>query len=207
MDQSKAQTPEQRKAAPLLASCVIFLVALNLRPAIVAVGPLLSSIGTTFGWGESLQGLLGSLPLLAFALFSMIVGALTAKPDSNKVLLWALIALAGGCIVRSLSGESMVWLGTLVIGASIAAGNVLAPAIVKRDFIDSVSFATGAYSACVTAGSALAGLTASAAGNPHWRSGQFPHYLQHSCGCCAQNSLGTLKAIRLAKRTALAKRT
>lgn len=211
MDQPKAQTPEQRKAALLLASCVIFLVALNLRPAIVAVGPLLSSIGTTFGWGESLQGLLGSLPLLAFALFSMIVGALTAKLDSNKVLLWALIALAGGCIVRSLSSESMVWLGTLVIGASIAVGNVLAPAIVKRDFIDNVSFATGAYSACVTAGSALAGLTASAAadalGNLHWRSGQFPHFLQHSCGCCAQNSLGTLKAIRLAKRTALAKRT
>ena len=122
MDQPKAQTQERRKATPLLASCVIFLVALNLRPAIVAVGPLLSSIGTTFGWGESLQGLLGSLPLLAFALFSMIVGALTAKLDSNKVLLWALIALAGGCIVRSLSSESMVWLGTLVIGASIAVG-------------------------------------------------------------------------------------
>lgn len=163
MERPKAQTPEQRKATPLLASCVIFLVALNLRPAIVAVGPLLSSIGATFGWGESIQGLLGSLPLLAFALFSMIVGALTAKLDSNKVLLWALIALAGGCIVRSLSGECMVWLGTLVIGASIAVGNVLAPAIVKRDFIDNVSFATGAYSACVTAGSALAGLTASAA--------------------------------------------
>ena len=163
MEQPKAQTSEQRKASPLLASCVIFLVALNLRPAIVAVGPLLSSIGATFGWGESIQGLLGSLPLLAFALFSMIVGALTAKLDSNKVLLWALIALASGCIVRSLSGECMVWLGTLVIGASIAVGNVLAPAIVKRDFIDNVSFATGAYSACVTAGSALAGLTASAA--------------------------------------------
>ena len=138
MDQPKAQTQERRKATPLLASCVIFLVALNLRPAIVAVGPLLSSIGVTFDWGESIQGLLGSLPLLAFALFSLIVGALTAKLDSNKVLFWALIALAGGCIVRS-------------------------PAIVKRDFIDNVSFATGAYSACVTAGSALAGLTASAA--------------------------------------------
>ena len=163
MEQPKAQTSEQHKVSPLLANCVIFLVALNLRPAIVAVGPLLSSIGATFGWGESIQGLLGSLPLLAFALFSMIVGALTAKLDSNKVLFWALIALAGGCIARSLSGECMVWLGTLVIGASIAVGNVLAPAIVKRDFIDNVSFATGAYSACVTAGSALAGLTASVA--------------------------------------------
>ncbi len=50
-----------------------------------------------------------------------------------------------------------------MIGASIAVGNVLVPAIVKRDFIANVSFATGAYSACVTVGSALAGLTASAA--------------------------------------------
>lgn len=153
----------QSRRTTLLASCIIFLVALNLRPAIVAVGPLLSSIGATFGWGESLQGLLGALPLLAFALFSIFVSTLTTKLDTNKVLFWALIVLAGGCIARSFLGEGFVWVGTLLIGASIAVGNVLAPAIVKRDFIDHVSFATGAYSACVTTGSAIAGLTAAAA--------------------------------------------
>lgn len=162
------QTAQQGKKSythctALLASCIIFLVALNLRPAIVAVGPLLSSIGTTFGWGESLQGLLGALPLLAFALFSIFISTLTAKFDTNKVLFWALIVLAGGCVARSFLGEGFVWVGTLLIGASIAVGNVLAPAIVKRDFIDHVSFATGAYSACVTTGSAIAGLTAAAA--------------------------------------------
>lgn len=144
-------------------SGVIFLVALNLRPAIVAVGPLLSSIGAAFGWGESLQGLLGALPLLAFALFSIFVSSLTAKFDTDRVLFWALIVLAVGCFVRSFLGENAVWAGTLLIGASIAVGNVLAPAIVKRDFVNSISFATGAYSACVTSGSAIAGLTASAA--------------------------------------------
>lgn len=45
----------------------------------------------------------------------------------------------------------------------------------------------------------------SEAGNLHWRSGQFPHFLQHSCGCCAQNSLGTLKAIRLAEKNSTGK--
>lgn len=163
MDQPKAQTQERRKATPLLASCVIFLVALNLRPAIVAVGPLLSSIGTTFGWGESLQGLLGSLPLLAFALFSMIVGALTAKTRQQQGAALGLIALGrwmhSALALRRKHGMARHpgdW-------RILAVGNVLAPAIVKRDFIDNVSFATGAYSACVTAGSALAGLTASAA--------------------------------------------
>ena len=126
-------------------------------------GPLLSNVGATFGWGESLQGLLGTLPLLAFALFSIFVSSITAKLGTDRVLFWALVVLAGGCLIRSLFGEGAVWLGTLLIGASIAVGNVLAPAIVKRDFVDHVSFATGAYSACVTSGSALAGLTASAA--------------------------------------------
>ena len=156
----RAGRPGPRTTA--LASCVIFLVAANLRPAIVGVGPLLSGIGASFGWGESIQGLLGSLPLLSFAAFSLIIGALSTRLDADKVLFWALIVLAGGCIVRSFFGEGAIWIGTLLIGASIAVGNVLAPAIVKRDFIDNVSFATGTYSACVTAGSALAGLTASA---------------------------------------------
>lgn len=160
---SEGSGAAQSRRTALLASCVIFLVALNLRPAIVAVGPLLSSIGATFGWGESLQGLLGALPLLAFALFSIFVSTLTSKLDTNKVLFWALIVLAGGCVARSFLGEGFVWVGTLLIGASIAVGNVLAPAIVKRDFIDHVSFATGAYSACVTTGSAIAGLAAAAA--------------------------------------------
>jgi CP family cyanate transporter-like MFS transporter len=157
------QPPKQRKRTTLLISCVIFLVALNLRPAIVAVGPLLSNIGAAFGWGESLQGLLGALPLLAFALFSIFVSSITAKFDTDKVLFWALIVLAAGCLVRSFFGEGAVWAGTLLIGASIAVGNVLAPAIVKRDFSGNIPVATGAYSACVTSGSAIAGLSASAA--------------------------------------------
>lgn len=157
------QPLEQHKRTTLLLSCVIFLVALNLRPAIVAVGPLLSNIGATFGWGESLQGLLGSLPLLAFALFSIFVSSITAKFSTDKVLFWALVVLAVGCFVRSFFGEDAVWAGTLLIGVSIAVGNVLAPAIVKRDFPDNIPVATSAYSACVTSGSAIAGLSASAA--------------------------------------------
>lgn len=157
------QPLKQHKRTTFLISCVIFLVALNLRPAIVAVGPLLSSIGAAFGWGESLQGLLGALPLLAFALFSIFVSSITAKFSTDKVLFWALIVLAAGCLVRSFFGEGTVWAGTLLIGASIAVGNVLAPAIVKRDFSGNIPVATGAYSACVTSGSAIAGLSASAA--------------------------------------------
>ncbi len=145
-----------------LAAAVIFLVALNLRPAIIAVGPLLSQIGTSLGWGESLLGLLGSLPLLAFAALSFLVRYITDRFDTDKVLLAALVLLAGGCVLRSACGATGVWIGTVIIGGSIAVGNVLAPAIVKRDYPEHIAMATGAYSAFVTTGSAIAGLTASA---------------------------------------------
>jgi CP family cyanate transporter-like MFS transporter len=39
-----------------------------------------------------------------------------------------------------------------VVGGAIAVGNVLVPVIVKRDFPQRISFATGVYSACVTMG-------------------------------------------------------
>ncbi len=145
-----------------LSAAVIFLVALNLRPAIIAVGPLLSQIGTSLGWAESLLGLLGSLPLLAFAALSFLVRFLTNRFDTDKVLLAALLLIAGGCILRSTCGATGVWVGTVIVGGSIAVGNVLAPAIVKRDYPDHISMATGAYSAFITTGSALAGLTAAA---------------------------------------------
>ncbi len=145
-----------------LGAAVIFLVALNLRPAIIAVGPLLSQIGTSFGWGESLLGLLGSLPLLAFAALSFLVRYITDRFDTDKVMLAALLLLAAGCIVRSACGATGIWIGTVIVGGSIAVGNVLAPAIVKRDYPGHISMATGAYSAFVTTGSALAGLTAAA---------------------------------------------
>lgn len=145
-----------------LSAAVIFLVALNLRPAIIAVGPLLSQIGVSFGWGESLLGLLGSLPLLAFAALSFLVRYITDRFDTDKVMLAALLLIAGGCIVRSACGATGIWIGTVIVGGSIAVGNVLAPAIVKRDYPTHISMATGAYSAFVTTGSALAGLSAAA---------------------------------------------
>ena len=145
-----------------LSAAVIFLAALNLRPAIIAVGPLLSQIGASFGWGESLLGLLGSLPLLAFAALSFLVRYITDRFDTDKVMLAALLLIAGGCIVRSACGATGIWIGTVIVGGSIAVGNVLAPAIVKRDYPTHISMATGAYSAFVTTGSALAGLSAAA---------------------------------------------
>ncbi|WP_143091622.1 MFS transporter [Lentzea albida] len=58
--------------APVMVA-LVFLVALNLRPALTSVGPLLPRIGGEAGLSEGAQGLLGALPLLAFAVISPLV--------------------------------------------------------------------------------------------------------------------------------------
>ncbi|PJM73862.1 MFS transporter [Bifidobacterium primatium] len=147
-------------ATPALLAALIFLVALNLRPAIAAVGPVLTRIGEDLGWGESVLGVLGAMPLWAFAAVSPLVRFVTARLGADRTILAALLVLAAGDAVRSFGGPAGVWLGTVAVGAGIAAGNVLVPVIAKRDYAGHVSMATGVYSACITTGSAIAGLTA-----------------------------------------------
>lgn len=150
---------ESAPPAPALLAALIFLVALNLRPAIAAVGPVLVRIGSDMDWGESTLGMLGAMPLWAFAAVSPLVRFATARIGTNRTILAALLVLAIGCLVRSFGGPAGVWLGTLAVGAGIAAGNVLVPVVAKRDYAKHLPLAVGVYSACITAGSATAGLT------------------------------------------------
>lgn len=163
----------QRKAPPLLRSsgsslrhngvvmsAMIFLVALNLRPALTSVGPLLPVFGPELGLGESLQGLLGSLPIFAFAAVSPFVYLLTKRVGMDRSVFITLMLLAIGLIVRSYVGLPGLWAGTVIVGLAIGIGNVLVPTIVKRDFSTRVSKATGLYSACITVAASIASAVA-----------------------------------------------
>jgi CP family cyanate transporter-like MFS transporter len=151
-------------------TATVFLVALCLRPAITAVGPLLPQISVDEGLGEAAQGLLGALPLLAFALVSPQVHRLSRRLGTERAVLAALLVLAAGGVVRSYTGDAGLWLGTVVIGCAIAVGNVLVPAIVKRDYASNVSRATGYYTAFITLAAASASaLAVPIAGLASWQ--------------------------------------
>ncbi|WP_206074492.1 MFS transporter [Antribacter gilvus] len=143
-----------RRAALLAAT--VFLVTLCLRPAITAVGPVLPRIGADEGLGEGAMGLLGALPLLAFAVMSPLVHKLSARVGAERAVLGALVVLAAATLARSYTGPAGLWIGTAVIGCAIAVGNVLVPAIVKRDYAANVSRATGVYSAFLAGAAGVA---------------------------------------------------
>lgn len=143
-----------RGAAALAA--LVFLVALNLRPPITSVGPLLPQIGADLDIDKGLQGLLGALPLIAFGAVSPFVHHVSRRLGADRTMLLALVVLAAGTVVRSYTGVAGLWIGTVVVGSAIAVGNVLMPPLVKRDYGAHISGATGVYTACINIAAGVA---------------------------------------------------
>jgi MFS transporter, CP family, cyanate transporter len=122
----------------------LLAVAANLRPALTSVGPLIDVIRQDLHLSATVAGLLNSLPLFAFAAFSPLAHAAN-RIGIERALLIAMLALIAGILVRSLGGAIGLFGGTLLLGASIAVGNVLLPSVIKRDFAQRVGSVTTVY--------------------------------------------------------------
>src|SRR5690606_10993515 len=123
----------------------VLLVASCLRPALTSVGPVLDLIGADPGLGNTALGVLGALPLGAFGLLWPLGPVRSRRFGAAPGSVWALAALAAGTALRSLPGLTWLWAGTIVVGGAIAVGNVLVPAVVKRDHPGDLSRVTGIY--------------------------------------------------------------
>lgn len=133
----------------------ILLVAACLRPALTSVGPVLPAIGSDLGLGTTALGLLGALPLLCFAATSPLVHGLTRRSGTERAMLVALGGLTLAVLVRSLPVPAALWIGTALAACATAVGNVVVPAVVKRDFRRPARI-TGAYVAVMGVSAALA---------------------------------------------------
>lgn len=160
-----------RPLGPAILLAGIVLVAVNMRPVITAVGPVLPQVGDDVGLGAAALGTLGAVPVLAFAVVSPLVHPLLRRFGLERTVLVALLVLGLGTVLRSLPGPAAnLWVGTAVIGATVAVGNVALPVAVKRDFPLQVPRTTGTYVATQTVFAALAsGLAVPLAGLGTWR--------------------------------------
>lgn len=151
----------------------LLVVAANLRPTLTALGPVLAQVGADTGLSPSALGLLGSVPLLAFAGVSPFVQLLSRRWGPDHTVFVATIVMLAATVVRSLPGPTVsLWAGTIALGAGIAVCNVLVPALVKRDFPGEVPLMTGAYTATLSLSAALAsGLALPIAERGGWRLG------------------------------------
>lgn len=147
-------SPERKKKYLLI--LVIILISLNLRPSITAVGPLVAEIRTDTGLSSSLLGLLTTLPVLAFGIFSVLTSLFTRKIGTEGTMAFALFILTGGILMRAIPTHFALYSGTLILGIGIALGNVLLPGIVKKQFPKRAGLLTGIYSSMLGVGATIA---------------------------------------------------
>ena len=134
----------------------IVLLAVNLRPALTGLTPLIGQIRADTGISYGVAGLLTALPLLAMGLLSPIASLLAHRFGMERLLLASMLVLAAGILLRSAGAVTALFLGTAVLGAAIAIGNVLLPGLVKREFPERVGLMTSTYSTALAVSAAIA---------------------------------------------------
>lgn len=141
---------------PWLLLLGLVLVALNLRPALSSMAPLLGEVSDKLGLSAAQAGLLTTLPVLCLGLFAPLAPILARRFGTERVVLGILLTLGGGIVLRSCLGEVGLFAGSILAGASIGVIGVLLPGIIKRDFAGHAGTMTGVYTMALCLGAALA---------------------------------------------------
>ena len=155
-DDEQAQQRHPLVRRPWLLLLGLILVALNLRPALSSMAPLLSEVSRSLGLSAAQAGLLTTLPVLCLGLFAPLAPVLARRFGAERVVLGILLTLAGGIVLRSAFGQVGLFAGSILAGASIGVIGVLLPGIVKRDFAKQAGAMTGVYTMALCLGAAMA---------------------------------------------------
>lgn len=146
-------SPPHGAASRPLALLALILVAVNLRPAIAMIGPLLEPMQAELALSHRGAGLLTSLPTLAMGLFAFAGGWLVSHLGLRRTGRLALLLLAGATLLRWQAHSTACLLTTaLVAGAGIAVVQVVLPAYLQARFPHRLAGTMGLYTAAVILG-------------------------------------------------------
>ena len=143
-----------------LAAIALVLAALNLRPAVTSLGPVLAEARAGLGMSATVAGLLTSIPAVSFALVGFTAPRLARRYGSDGVILAGITVVTLGLALRPLAGGATVFvvLSAAALGG-IALVNVLLPVVVKQRFPQRVGTMTGLYSMALSVGASTAAAT------------------------------------------------
>ncbi|MEX6587862.1 MFS transporter [Paraclostridium bifermentans] len=114
----------------LLLTLTIIFIAANLRGPLTMVGPLIPSMKESFTSGNSLFGILTSIPLFVFGIISIIAPKLDNKFGKRITITTSLSLLLIGLLIRSLGSVSSLLIGSILVALGIGISNVLLPSII-----------------------------------------------------------------------------
>ncbi|WP_239747772.1 MFS transporter [Mammaliicoccus sp. P-M56] len=135
----------------------MIFVASTLRAPLTSVGPVIELIKSDLEISNSLAGFLTTIPLILFGFVSPIVSKIVTKLTMSSTILYALVMLLIGLLLRVSGDIGLFIIGTILLGIAIAFGNVCLPSYVKWRFPLQIGLFTGVYSATMNFTAGLGG--------------------------------------------------
>lgn len=150
---TEAEEHQESRAARILVAVGIVVLAFNLRPAAVSVGPVLHEMRDGLGMSPTIAGVLTTLPVLAFASFGALAPALARVAGIHRVTLIALFAVVVGLSLRARTDSVAVLLAfSLLALGGMATANVLLPSLIKLHFPHRIGLMTSLYTTSLAVG-------------------------------------------------------
>jgi len=135
----------------------VILVALNLRPSMATVGPLLSAIRGDIALSFSLASLLTMLPVMAMGLAMFFGMSVSRRLGEHRTVVLSLLIIGLATVSRLfLDSAAELILSAVLAGIGIALIQALMPALIKSRFSDNVSLFMGLYVTSIMGGAAIA---------------------------------------------------
>ncbi|WP_435874830.1 CynX/NimT family MFS transporter [Nonomuraea dietziae] len=134
----------------------LVLAALNMRPALAGISPLLDEIMTDVGLTPAGGGAITTVMVVCLGLFGPVAPLLARRIGLDRTLLVALLILAAGVVIRSLDGAPALYTGAAIAGTAIAIMNVIMPGVVKQHFPEKAGLLTAIYVSALVGGAAAA---------------------------------------------------
>lgn len=132
-----------KKQSPFIIAGIVML-GVVMRAPFTALPSILTDIATSLGVEVSSLGILTSIPLIMFALCSSLAPKLAAKFGMEKLMALVLMVMVLGSGIRVFN-LPLLFVGTVLVGATIAFINVLLPSLVAANFPKKIGFYTTIY--------------------------------------------------------------
>lgn len=152
---------ETSSASNTLSIIAVVAVALNLRPALAALGPVLDRIEEASDLTSTGAGALTTLPVFLMGLGALAGSSLQQWIGDRRGIALGVAIIALACIARLFWFSSAGLLASAAAcGLGIAAVQALMPGFIKRVFPYDVGRVMGLYSTGIMGGATLAAATA-----------------------------------------------
>jgi CP family cyanate transporter-like MFS transporter len=133
----------------------LVLAAINLRPGITSLAPLIERIALELSLSRSLISLTTALPVLCMGLLAPLAPRLAVRFGLERVITACLVLIGVALLARLASHASAVLIGSAVaMGSGIAVAGPLLSGFIKRHFHDQVGRVVAGSSRSMTIGGA-----------------------------------------------------